>query len=159
MGHYSSECPEKQKYKEIGQIWCNNCKKLGHYAATCPQETREELKLITCFNCKEQGHYASNCPEKMKNKINKPMKDLSLVTCAKCGNKGHHADDCPEKFPQDPKQAKMLFSLKIFKGGSTLDALSLFVTLAFPNLGTRFILRVVACHIPRFSKSCNVKNK
>src|SRR3954462_10355801 len=81
MGHYSSECPEKQKYKEIGQVWYNNCKELGHYAATCPQQTREELKLITCFNCKEQGHYASNCPEKMKNKINKPMEDLSLDTC------------------------------------------------------------------------------
>src|SRR3954471_4254642 len=107
MGHYSSGCPENQKYKEIGQVWCNNCKKLGHYAATCPQETREELKLITCFNCKEQGHYASNCPEKMKNNINKPVKDLSLVTCAKCGNKGHHADICPEKFPQDPKQSNM----------------------------------------------------
>src|SRR5215216_3830171 len=53
MGHYSSECPEKNKYKEIGQVWCNNCKELGHYVATCPQKTCEELKLITCFNCKE----------------------------------------------------------------------------------------------------------
>ncbi len=107
MVHYSSECPEKQKYKEIGQVWCNNCKELGHYAATCPQEKREGLKLINYFNCKNPGHYASNCPENMKNKINKPMKDLSLVTGVKCGNKGHYADVCPEKFPQDPKQANM----------------------------------------------------
>src|SRR3954466_14693526 len=64
-----------------------------------------------------------------------------------------------EIFPRIPRRTICNFCLKIFKGGSTLVALNLLVTPAFPNLGTRFILRVVACHIPRFSKSCNVKIK
>ena len=81
MGHYSSECPEKQKYKEIGQVWCNNCKELGHYVATCPQELRKELKDINCFNCKNPGHYASNCPEKMKHTKCLPWANTTLSGC------------------------------------------------------------------------------
>ena len=107
MGHYSSECPENQKNKEIGQVVCNNCKELGHYVATCPQEQRKELQDIHCFNCKNPGHYASNCPEKMKHNINQPMKDLSLVICFKCKELGHYANFCPGKIHQDSKQANM----------------------------------------------------
>src|SRR4051812_25946888 len=101
------EKPKKKKNKEISQVWCNNCKELGHYISTCLEKIREELNLVTCYKCGDQGHYASNCPERMKYKTSKHMKDLSLVTCFKCGNKGHYADVCPEKFHQDPKQAKM----------------------------------------------------
>jgi hypothetical protein len=43
-----------------------------------------------------------------------------------------------------------------FKGGSPPGIPNPFFFLAFPNLGTRFLLRVAVCHIP---KIWNVKNK
>src|SRR3954470_11245172 len=64
-----------------------------------------------------------------------------------------------KSYIKTPSNPKCNLVGNFFKGGSTLDALSQLVTLSFPNLGTKFILRVVACHITRFSKSCNVKNK
>jgi hypothetical protein len=36
-----------------------------------------------------------------------------------------------------------------FKGGSTPSTPNPFFFLASPNLGTRFLLRVVVCHIPK----------
>jgi hypothetical protein len=99
-----------KKKKDISQVECHECKRLGHYSWDCPdKEKRKESEkkgyVINggqkkdraqdiCFNRRESGHYAINCPEKYSGR------DFSLVTCYKCGDKGHYANKCLEKYPE-----------------------------------------------------------
>jgi hypothetical protein len=99
-----------KKKKDISQVECRECKRLGHYSWDCPdKEKRKESEKRgyvinggqkkdraqdNCFNCRESGHYAINCPEGYSGK------DFSLVTCYKCGVKGHYANNCPEKYSE-----------------------------------------------------------
>jgi hypothetical protein len=102
------EMPKKKK--DISQVECRECKRLGHYSWDCPdkekcKEREKEGYIINggqkkdhaqdiCFNYRESGHYTTNCPEKYSGK------DFSLVTCFKCGNKGHYANKCSEKYSE-----------------------------------------------------------
>jgi hypothetical protein len=99
-----------KKKKDISQVECHECKRLGHNSWDCPdKEKRKESEkkgyVINggqkkdraqdiCFNHRESGHYAINCPEKYSGR------DFSLVTCYKCGDKGHYANKCLEKYPE-----------------------------------------------------------
>jgi hypothetical protein len=105
-----------KKKKDISQVECRECKRLGHYAWNCPDkkkrkesenrdhETNEEQKRdctqVNCFNCRESGHFANHCPEKLKGR------DVSLVTCFKCGVKGHYANTCPKRNSERQGQLK-----------------------------------------------------
>jgi hypothetical protein len=90
--------PKKpKKKKDISQVECHECERLGHYSWDCPdkekcKESEKRGYVISggqkkdhaqdiCFNYRESGHYAINCPEKYSGK------DFNLVTCFKCGNK------------------------------------------------------------------------
>jgi hypothetical protein len=102
------EKPKKQK--DISQVECRECKRLGHYSWDCPDKEkckeREKRGYVInggqkkdraqdiCFNRCESRHYAINCPGKYS------AKDFSLVTCYKCGDKGHYANKCPEKYSE-----------------------------------------------------------
>jgi hypothetical protein len=97
-----------KKKKDISQVECRECKRLGHYSWDCPEkEKRKESEKRgyvinggqkkdhaqdNCFNYRESGHYAINCPEGYSGR------DFSLVTFYKCGIKGHYANNCPEKY-------------------------------------------------------------
>jgi hypothetical protein len=99
-----------KKKKDISQVECRECKRLGHYSWDCLDKEkckeREKRGYVInegqkkdqvqdiCFNCRESGHYAINCPEKYSGK------DFSLVTCYKCGNKGHYANKYPKKYSE-----------------------------------------------------------
>jgi hypothetical protein len=99
-----------KKKKDISQVECHECKRLGHYSWDCSnKEKRKESEKrgyvinggqnkdraqVVCFNFRESGHYANNCPEKYSGK------DLSLVTCYKCGVRGHYANNCPKKYSE-----------------------------------------------------------
>jgi hypothetical protein len=99
-----------KKKKDISQVECRECKRLGHYSWDCPDKEKhkesekrgyvinggqmKDRAQDNCFNCRESGHYAINCLEKYNGK------DFSLVTCYKCGDKGHYANKCPEKYPE-----------------------------------------------------------
>jgi hypothetical protein len=98
-----------RKKKDISQVECHECKRLGHYSWDCPdKEKYKEIKkrgyVINggqkdhaqdkCFNRRESGRYAMNGPERYSGK------DVSLVTCYKCGDKGHYANECPKKYSE-----------------------------------------------------------
>jgi hypothetical protein len=99
-----------RKKKDISQVECRECKRLGHYSWDYPdkEKCRENEKRgyvinggqkknhaqENCFNRHESGRYAINCPEKNSGK------DFTLVTCYKCGDKGHYANKCPENFSE-----------------------------------------------------------
>jgi hypothetical protein len=99
-----------KKKKDISQVECRECKRLGHYSWDCPdKEKRKESEkkgyVINggqkkdraqdiYYNHRKSGHYAINCPEKYSGR------DFSLVTCYKCGDKGHYANKCPKKYPE-----------------------------------------------------------
>jgi hypothetical protein len=100
-----------KKKKDISQVECRKCKKLGHYSWDCPDKKgKESLKegyvikwgqkkdrtQDICFNCRDSGHFSINCPEKYSGK------DFSLVTCFKCGNRGNYANKYPEKYFRVP---------------------------------------------------------
>jgi hypothetical protein len=73
-----------KRKKDISQVECHECKRLGHYSWGCPdKEKRKESDKrgheinggqkkdcvqVNCFNCRESGHYATNCPEKPRGK-------------------------------------------------------------------------------------------
>jgi hypothetical protein len=99
-----------KKKKDISEVECRECKRLGHYSWDCPdkEKCKESVKRgyviyggqkkdraqDICFNRRESEHYAINCPEKYSGK------DFSLVTCYKCGDKGHYANKCPQKYSE-----------------------------------------------------------
>jgi hypothetical protein len=97
-----------RKKKDISQVECHECKRLGHYSWDCPdKEKNKEIKKRSYvinggqkdraqdkgFNHRESGHYA---PERYNGK------DVSLVTCYKCGDKGHYANKCLGKHFRAP---------------------------------------------------------
>jgi hypothetical protein len=63
-----------------------------------------------------------------------------------------HIQDVPTMNPKPRLPTKVSF-----KGGSPPNIPNPSFFLASPNLGTRFLLRVVVCNIPKFSKFWNVK--
>jgi Zn ribbon nucleic-acid-binding protein len=100
-----------RKKKDISQVECRECKRLGHYSWDYPdKEKNKEIKKRSyvinggqknhaqdkCLNHREPGHYAMNGPERYNGK------DVSLVTCYKCGDKGHYANKCPGKHFRAP---------------------------------------------------------
>jgi hypothetical protein len=67
------EVPKKKKRmikkKDNSEVWCFNCKELGHYARECPEPNmqdgvKKDIRLITCYKCKQKGHYSDKCSEK-----------------------------------------------------------------------------------------------
>jgi hypothetical protein len=56
---------------------CLRCKKLGHWAADCPEGHEPEwvANQVYMFLCGQQGHLKANCPKKQtkgKSVFNKP---------------------------------------------------------------------------------------
>lgn len=115
---YTQKFHDKQKNKRNRNVTCFKCRKAGHMAADCPEDTGstmanicykcgstehrlfdckkykgiagEDLPYATCFICKKMGHLSSQC-EKNDNGM---YPDGGC--CKICGKKDHLSSKCPK---------------------------------------------------------------
>jgi zinc finger CCHC domain-containing protein 9 len=85
-GHLASNCPD-ESMKKI----CYNCGSHDHTLAECTTPQTGELKFAKCYFCNEPGHIASKCPKNQNGIYYKGGE------CFNCGSKDHLAKNCTVK--------------------------------------------------------------
>ena len=91
LGNIVSAYAERKVTRKKTAIQCYKCKKYGHYANNCTNESAgpvgpvKKPKKKFCYNCKRYGHYADVCPNEKRPR------------CFKCKCLGHYANNCPKK--------------------------------------------------------------
>ena len=70
---------------------CYNCKKEGHLARDCPEESAQE-----CYRCGGKGHWARHCREdEYLNGESRVRKPAAVKECYICNSTDHIQANCP----------------------------------------------------------------
>eukprot|EP00816_Leptocylindrus_hargravesii_P001851 CAMPEP_0196809744 /NCGR_PEP_ID=MMETSP1362-20130617/9630_1 /TAXON_ID=163516 /ORGANISM="Leptocylindrus danicus, Strain CCMP1856" /LENGTH=222 /DNA_ID=CAMNT_0042184511 /DNA_START=42 /DNA_END=710 /DNA_ORIENTATION=- len=122
---YTQKFHDRQKAKRNRNMTCFKCRKTGHMAADCPDDSGgsksanicykcgstehrlfdckkykgkagEDLPFATCFVCKQMGHLSSQC------KMNDNGMYPNGGCCKICGGKDHLSSKCPENETVEP---------------------------------------------------------